>query len=139
MNVFELGPVPPFNNVPIAPQYFIPQAFFISAITLGQTTTVTTTVNMDYVIRQQVRLLIPKSSGCRQLNNLIGYVIDIPAPNQVVIDIDSSKNVNQFTTSTAKTQPQIIAIGDINSGVINRFGPHHLGTFIPGSFINISP
>jgi len=138
-SVFEIGPVPPFNNPPIMPQFFIPQAFFISGVTLGTTTTITATQTMDYVIGQQVRLLIPNGSGCTQLNNMIGYVIDIPNPDQVTVDIDSSLNVNQFTSSSARTQPQIISIGDINSGVLNLNGPKQSGTYIPGSFINISP
>lgn len=139
MNVFDSGPTPPFNNPPIMPQYFKPQEFFISDITLGSTTTISSLDDMDYVIGQQVRLLIPNGSGCVQLNNQIGYVIAIPYPNEVTLDIDSSINVNEFTSSSAKTQPQIIAIGDINSGVINMNGPKTSGTYIPGSFINISP
>lgn len=138
-NVFNSGPVPPFNNPEIMPQFFVPEAFFISNITLGESTIITATQEMDYVIGQQIRLLIPNGSGCTQLNNVIGYVIDIPNPNQVTVDINSSLNVNQFTSSVARTQPQIIAIGDISSGVVNNNGPKRLGTYIPGSFINISP
>ncbi len=137
-DVFTSGPVPPYNNVPIAPQNFLPSQFFIFAITLGQTTTVTATQNMNYVIGQEVRLSIPDGSGCTQLNNTSGFVIRIPTSDSVTLNIDSSVNVNEFTTSTARTQPQIIAIGDISSGVINSNGRSQTGTFIPGSFINIS-
>ncbi len=137
-DVFTSGPVPPYNNVPIAPQNFLPSQFFIAGVTLGQTTTVTATQNMNYVIGQEVRLSIPNGSGCIQLNNTSGFVIDIPSLDSVTITINSSVNVNQFTSSTARTQPQIIAIGDISSGVINNNGRIPSGTFIPGSFINIS-
>src|SRR6185503_6380967 len=132
------GPIALGNNYPINAQYYSPQFFFISNITLGQTTTVTTTVSQDYVIGQNCRLIIPEANGCSQLNEKQGIVISIPASNQVVLNIDSSMNVDPFVTSTADTQPQILAIGDVNSGQINTGRTNNL-TYIPGSFINISP
>jgi hypothetical protein len=132
------GPVAPYYNVPINAQYYKPSQFFISGITLGQTTLVTTTVNHNYVIGQGVRLVIPYFNGTNQLNEQQGLVISIPNPNQVIINIDSSA-YTLFKTSTYPTQPQILAIGDINSGDINASGNVNTGTFIPGSFINISP
>ena len=136
---FITGPIPPYNNPPIESQYFQPSQFFISNISLGINTTITTTANMNYVIGQSVRLLIPPLSGCRQLNEITGNVIAIPASNQVVLNIDSSMNVDAFKTSTSPQQPQIIAIGDVNTGAINANGPSNTQTFINGSFINISP
>ena len=133
------GPIPPYNNPPIEPQNYQPRRFVISSVTLGQTTTVTTVLDMDYVIGQLVRLIIPFSYGCTQLNDKTGYVIAIPAPNQVVVTIDSSKNVDSFISSTATTLPEILAIGDINTGVQNSQGRVNNITYIPGSFINISP
>lgn len=131
------GPIAPLNNLPIHPEYYRPRFFFISAVSLGQTTTVTTSTNHDYVIGQECRLIIPPTNGCRQLNEVKGFVISIPGSNQVVLNIDSSQNVDAFQTSSATTQPQILAIGDINSGAINK-GRTNNGTYIPGSFINIS-
>jgi hypothetical protein len=133
------GPIPPYNNPPIHPEYYKPKKFFISNISLGITTIVTTIHHMDYVIGQLIRLLIPFSNGCRELNELTGYVISIPSRTQVELAIDSSRNVSQFISSTQPNQPQIVAIGDINTGHINRFGPKHTKPKIPGSFINISP
>jgi|SRR5215831_2090812 len=133
------GPQPPFNNPPIQPQFYQPSMFFISNIVLGKTTTVTTVVNQNYVIGQLTRLIIPMQSGCRQLNEQEGYVISIPASNQVVLNIDSSENVDPFTSSTASNQPQIVAVGDVNTGFLNSNGPTMTGTSIPGSFLNISP
>lgn len=132
------GPIALGNNYPINANYYLPQVFFISAITLGQTTTVTTTQNNDYVIGQECRLIIPQSNGCRQLNEKTGIVISIPSPNQVVLNIDSSRNVDPFASSSSPTQPQILAIGDINQGQINTGRSNNL-TFVPGSFINVSP
>lgn len=133
-----LGPIPPYNNVPINAQYYQPSQFFISAMTLGPTTTVTTAKDNNYVIGQLCRLIIPPLNGCSQLNEQTGYVIDIPNPNQVTLAINS-QGMNAFTTSTYPTQPQILAIGDVNSGNINASGNLNTSTIIPGSYINISP
>lgn len=132
------GPIALGNNYPINAQYYSPQFFFIQGITLGQTTIVTTTENNDYVIGQECRLIIPQVNGSYQLNGQTGFVISIPNSNQVELNIDSSIGVTQFQASTAKTQPQILAIGDVNTGAINK-GRTNNGTYIPGSYINISP
>lgn len=131
-------PIPAYSNPPIQPQFYAPRQFFISAITLGRTTLVTTTTDLDYVVGQLVRFLIPKANGTRQLNDQLGYVISVPATNQVVVEIDST-SYNLFQTSSQPLQPQILAIGDINLGINNASGNLNMGTFIPGSFINISP
>ncbi len=83
------GPIPPYSNPPIHPEYYEPSRFSISDIALGQTTLVTTYDNMNYVISQQVRLLIPNVFGSYQLNNSFGYVISIPSSNSVVVTIYS--------------------------------------------------
>jgi hypothetical protein len=134
------GPVPPESNPPINPQYYAPRQFFISNVALGTTTTVTTSVNHDYVVGQLVRLLIPPTYGCSQLNEQQGYVLSIPAANEVVVGIYSAGG-NAFISSPTygPTKPQIIAVGDVNNGVINSSGRTNTGTFIPGSYINISP
>lgn len=132
------GPIALYNNLPINTSFYTPQMFFIQGISLGQTTTVSTTVNHDYVIGQLVRLIIPEPNGTYQLNEQQGYVIQIPSNNSLVINIDSSK-YTPFQTSTYTVQPQILAIGDINSGNINASGNLATGTNIPGSFQNISP
>ena len=131
-------PTPVYSNPPIAPEFFKPKRFFISNITLGKTTVVETIIDMDYVVGQLVRLIIPVYNGCRQLNEKSGYVISIPATNQVEIDTDSSINIDNFISSSAPDQPQILAIGNINSGQINSSGRVNLNLYIPGSFRNIS-
>lgn len=132
------GPIPPYANVPINADYYKPRVFFISGIALGPLTTITTSVDHDYVIGQLVRLIIPQWSGTRQLNGQTAYVISIPTANQVTITIDST-NYNAFTTSSQPTQPQILGIGDISSGNINASGNLNTSTSIPGAYINISP
>jgi hypothetical protein len=131
-------PIPAYQNLPIHAEFYIPSRFVISAISFGQTTTITTTTNMNYVVGQLVRLIIPPSFGSRQLNETQGYVISIPSGNQVILNINSM-NVDLFISSTATTLPQILAIGDINTGAVNSNGRSNNFTYIPGSFINISP
>lgn len=132
------GPIAPESNPVINPQYYKPSVFAISAIVLGYLTTITTAVNHNYIIGQSIRLLIPESYGSFQLNGQQGNVIAIPAANQVTVTIDSI-NSNAFVIGPTTTPAQIIAIGDVNSGPINAQGRINNGTFIPGSFQDISP
>src|SRR5579872_6821588 len=85
------GLIAPESNPPINPQYYLPSVFTISALVLGSSTTVTTSVNQNYVVGQLVRLLIPESYGSFQLNGQTGYVTSIPAANQVVVNINSTQ------------------------------------------------
>lgn len=130
------GPIPPWTNAPINAQFYKPSVFVISDITLGLTTIVTTSLNNNYVVGQEIRLTIPPTFGCRQLNGQSGFVISIPSANQVQVSINSV-NADQFTSSSATTKPQIAAIGDINNGAQNT-SANNTSVFIPGSFINIS-
>lgn len=130
-------PIPPYSNLPIEAQFFLPSRFVISNVTLGNTTIVTTSIPHNYVVSQQVRLLIPVGFGCTQLNNAFGYVISIPSSTQVEININST-GANAYIAATSNQSPQIIAIGDVNTGPTNT-GRTNNQTFISGSFINISP
>lgn len=131
-------PIPAYANVPIQPQFYQPRVWFISTITRGRTTVVTTTTDQDFVIAQLIRFIIPPTFGIRQLNEQQGYVLSIVSPTQVEVDIDS-RFMDAFTSSSATTQPQIVPIGDVGNGQINSNGRTQTGTYIPGSFINISP
>jgi hypothetical protein len=131
------GPIPPYSNPPIQPQFFQPSVFFISAISLGQTTTVTTTENVNYVVGQLCRLIVPNGFGSSAISQQTGYVIAIPSPNQVTLNINST-GITPFTNPGFPTQAQIVAVGDVNSGTTN-LGRQNNSTLIPGSFINISP
>lgn len=142
-NPFNSGPIAPERNPPINPQYFQPSAFDISALSYGANTTVTTSVNNNYVIGQTVRLVIPFAFGAQQLNGQQGQVISIPAADQVVVNINSSQTDPFNSSSTTFTKPQIMAIGDVNSGEISSTArltdSSVTGPTIPGTFINISP
>lgn len=140
MSAWFGGPTPAYNNPPIKPQYYEPSRFVISDLTYGETTTVTTSEDHNYVVGQLIRLLIPFQYGAQQLTNKQGKVISIPSSTQVIVDI-SSLDTDSFISnpSLAYSEPQIIAIGDYNSGAINSSGRVSNITYIEGSFINISP
>jgi hypothetical protein len=131
-------PIPAYSNVPIQPQFYQPNVFFISSITQGITTLVTTTTDQNFVIGQLIRFIIPQAFGIRQLNEQEGYVIRIISPTQVVVDINSTQ-MDPFQTSTFTTQPQILPVGNIANGAQNSNGRKDNGTFPPGAFINVSP
>lgn len=132
------GPVPPYSNPPIQPEYYSPRVYEISNIDIGRTTTVTTSEDHDYVIGNLVRIHIPIDYQPRKMNEQTGIVITIPADNQVEIDIDSS-TYNSYSAGVGKQIPQIAAIGDYNSGYQSSTGPIVTSINIPGSYINISP
>ena len=144
------GPRAPENNPTIQPGYFEPSTFPITALTRGTSTVLTLGtsfgVSANYVVGQLVRLTIPSTYGTVQLNEAQGYVTSLPASNQITVAIDSS-NANAFVAvpSYGPTPPQVMAIGDVNSGIITSTG-RSIGSgltgvpvTIPGSFINISP
>lgn len=131
-------PIPAYSNLPIESQFYQPSQFVISAVTLGATTTVTTTQDNNYVVGQLVRFIIPPTFGCRGLNGQLGFVLSIPSSNQVVVDINSN-GMDAYVASSATTPAQLLAIGDKNNGVISSTGRSIPSVTIPGSFINISP
>lgn len=141
MSHYFNAPYAPQANPPIVPQYFRPGAYFITAVSKGSTTAITTNVANQYVIGQQVRFVIPNTYRMIQLDEQIGYVQSIISPTSFVVDIDTSQ-YNSFDPSPTygPTKPQVMAIGDINSGVpANASGRINQGTTIPGAFINTSP
>jgi hypothetical protein len=134
------GPVPPENNPPINPQYFAPSVFFITALTLGSNTLITTNINHNYVIGQLIRTLIPDPYGTYQINEQTGYVVSIPSANQVLVTINSVNADTFISNPTLSLQkPQIVAVGDIANGTTNGTGRSNNGLYVPGAFINISP
>lgn len=138
-------PIPVYQNVDIQTGFYQPRQKIIEDIDLGIVTTVTTTEAVDYVVGQEVRLLIPAEFGSYQLNGKTAFIIDIPAEDQVTLNLDSSHNVDAFIAFVATptifgyTVAQIVAIGDVNTGNIGASGRVNQPTFVPGSFLNISP
>jgi Ubiquitin-activating enzyme E1 FCCH domain len=113
------------------PYLYFPGVSFISAITLGTTTTIDTTDAHNFVVGQEVAFRIPNQWGTVELNSLpntlvpgspvYGYVIAVTDYNTVVVNINSSAmtafNVNQTVASVpGLSYPQIVAVGDVNTG-----------------------
>lgn len=135
------GPIAPESNPPIVPEYFRPDVYFITGITQGLMTTITTNVANQYVIGQQVRFVIPNMYRMIQLDEQQAYVLTIVDPTSFKVGIDT-RAYNTFDPSPpyGPTRPQVMAIGDVNTGVSNNpNGRVNQGTTIPGAFINTSP
>lgn len=138
-SVYNIGPQAPYRNSPIRPENYKPRSRTITAITKGVQTLVTLQGDVDYVVGQQVRFLIPPVAKMRQLNEQTGFVVDIPSSNQVLININSIE-FDDFVSSLTYnyTFPQLIPIGDANSGLLNPLGRIANTLVVPGSFQNIS-
>lgn len=113
------------------PYLYFPGTTFISAITTGTTTTIDTTTAHNLVVGQEVAFRIPTIWGTYQLNSLpnatipgspiYGYVIAVTDYNTVVVNINSTGytayNSNQaFSTFPGEFFPQMVAVGDVNTG-----------------------
>ncbi len=113
------------------PYLYFPGTTFISGITLGTTTTIDTTDAHNFVVGQEVAFRIPSQWRTVELNSLpntlvpgspvYGYVIAVTDYNTVIVNINSSAftpfNVNQTVASVnGLSYPQIVAVGDVNTG-----------------------
>lgn len=131
------GNVGSFKKI-LYPALYVPGTSVISAITLGTTTTVVTTAPHNFVVGQEVAFRIPSipgvspaAWGTTELNSLpntlipgspiYGYVVSVTNSTTVVVNIDSSAftafNTNYpFLSYPGRTPPQIVAVGDVNTG-----------------------
>ena len=113
------------------PVLYAPGTSFISSITLGATTTITTTAPHNYLVGQEVAFRVPTVWGTTQLNSLpntvipgspiYGYVQSVTNSTQFVVNINSSAytafNSNQvFANFPGERFPQVVAVGDVNTG-----------------------
>jgi hypothetical protein len=129
------------------PYLYAPGTSVITAITVGTTTTIDTTTAHNLVAGQQVAFRIPSDYGTTELNSLpndlvpgrpaYGYVQSVTDSNTVVIDIDSSAytafDSNQtFASATGLSFPEIVAVGDLNTGGIAYSG----GVYYPSPSVN---
>lgn len=120
---------------------YIPFTCDISGITNGQTTVVTTSVDHGFVVGNSVQFVIPLQWGIRQLSGKTGYVLSTTS-DTVTVNIDSSQ-FDSFSTPivtlpTVIDQPQILPVGDGNTGYLtpNVSDP---ALQIPGTFRNTYP
>lgn len=103
VNTVISPPIPAFQNPPIQPGFFKPRVFIISDISLGQTTTVTTTTDLNYVLGQLCRLLIPNGYGSRGLNEQLGYVITRPNDVAIFLAQDPADGTGTYTANLLTT------------------------------------
>ena len=113
------------------PDLYFPGVKFLSAITTGTTTTISTTSQHQYVVGQEVAFRIPSVWGTIQLNSLpnlvipgspiYGYVVSVTDSQNFVVNIDSTAYTAFNSNLTFASYPgekfaQTVAAGDINSG-----------------------
>lgn len=129
------------------PYLYAPGVSFINSITLGSTTTITTTAPHNLNLGSEVAFRIPQQWGTTQLNALsdprrpgsplYGYVMSVVSATSVVVKINSS-NFTAYNSNIPVTGvvglsfPQMIAAGDINSGGTNYSG----GNLYPSPMVN---
>ncbi len=121
---------------------FISSPFVASITNITQASPGVITANNSFTTG--VHLLLQDIGGMEELND---SVVNTTSNNSTTITL--AINTSSFTaysgggTATKypidSRVPQIIAIGDVNSGPINTSGRTNNITFVPGSFIDISP
>lgn len=131
------SPTGAFVKKVLYPYLYFPGVSNISAITRGSTTTIDTTAAHNFVVGQEVAFRIPTDRttpsiwGTTELNSLpnslipgspvYGYVISVTDYNTVVVNIDST-NFTAFNSNVPVADvaglsfPQILAVGDVNTG-----------------------
>lgn len=139
------------------PDLYIPEMCYITAISTGTTTTITTSINHNFVVGQEVGFTIPSAWGMTQLDSAVylqssngipqqAYVTAVTA-NTLTVNINSTAFTafaypTSATVALGLTFPQVWAIGDQNTGYsLNSSGQvPYLGVTngvigIPGSFV----
>lgn len=113
------------------PFIYSPSVSFISAVTRGSTSTVVTTAPHNLSVGSQVAFRIPRQYGIVELNSLpdvaipgspiYGYVVSVTDSKTVVVSLNSS-SFSAYANNVAVASvpglsfPQMIAVGDVNSG-----------------------
>lgn len=116
------------------PFLYAPGVSFISAISTGTTTTITTTAPHNLVVGSEVAFRIPATYGTIQLDSVFpgsvtipgspiyGYVISVGSSTQVTININSTGYTAYATNQTVAqvqaglSHAQMVAVGDVNTG-----------------------
>lgn len=113
------------------PVLYAPNLAYVSAITTGTTTTVTTTAPHNFVVGQEVAFRIPAIYGTTQLNSLpnviipgqprYGFVTGVTSSTVFVVNINSTAytafNSNQpYASYPGQSFAQVVAVGDVNTG-----------------------
>ena len=145
-----------FAKKVLYPDLYIPYGSIITAISTGATTTITTSLNHNFVVGQEVFFVVPNAGvtntnpvwGTTQLDTLgyltangvpqQAYVTVVPNTHQITVNVNST-GYGAFTYPTSAqaalgiTFPQVLAIGDQNSGT-SQVPPVNPPITIPGAF-----
>jgi hypothetical protein len=128
----------PFNTGDFPTGTFYPYVCDVTNVTNTNPILVTTAVDHMFVIGNQVQFQMPPQWGMRQLNFRKGYVIGVPASNQVTVTIDALQFDPFITPSVSPPvvidNPQIIPVGDQNSGSSSPGGIPMNPNIIPGGY-----
>lgn len=129
------------------PNLYSPGIVYISTISTGSTTTITTMSNHNFVVGQMVSFRIPSAFGTIQLNSpnsstgnpVYGFVTAVNSAVSFTVNINSSAytafNSNQTVASALAggfTWPQVVAAGDVNTGGVAYSG----GALYPSPSVN---
>ncbi len=112
------------------PYLYQPGVVNIASITAGTSTTITTTMNHNMFVGQEVAFRIPPQYGMTQLNNnnrkipgqpLYAVVVSVVNNRSVIVNVDSSQftafNTNvPFANVSGLSFPQMVAVGNVNMG-----------------------
>ena len=126
------SPVGAYVRQLLYPNLYLPGVNFITALTLsGTNVSVTTTTNHNYVVGQEIAFRIPSVYGSSQLNSLpdniipgspIYYYVTAVTSNTAFTCTALSASVTAFNSNQPFSSvpglqlPQVVAVGDINSG-----------------------
>ncbi len=102
----------------------------IAGITNAFPSTVTTTINHQYIVGTIVRLDISLTGGMRQANQKTGTILTVPTPTTFTIDIDTTK-FDAFSVPSqfppGYNDSQVVPVGEISSiltaATVNALGP----------------
>jgi hypothetical protein len=123
------------------PFLYVPGDNVVSFVTTGTTTTVSTTMYHNFEVGQEIAFRITNPWGTTQLNSLpnllipgspiYGYVTSVTDNWTFVCSINSTGftafNVNQpFVNYPGEQFPQVVAVGDVNTGGITIFAGSQL-------------
>lgn len=122
---------------------YTPALHNINAISQSNPCLVETVDDHDYVINQEVQFFIPPQWGMRQLNQLKGYILTIPNPDEFTVNIDTSQ-FDAFVIPTPAAfvvidDAVVVGIGDANYGQSSPGGVVPLPQTIPGAYENHPP
>lgn len=134
------------------PYLYFPGVNFITGISTGATTTITTSTNHNLVVGQEVAFRIPSEWGTTQLNSpdtngnpVYGFVTVVNSAVSVTVNINSSgytafnSNVTVAQAQAGLTFPQMVAVGDNNTGsVTNSFLPSTINSATIGGAFQVN-